>query len=141
MHDVFYISDSIDFPKALFEAKKSVLKRKLILYTSTLTSLFYGLDTVLSSLKVHFAEKNVKSCFEVVKDAILFDPFIRVLAICVFYDIPVIIARMSILFTLQSSSAENYIFILRNAISFFMTISIYTETLQNDNFNYYYSSF
>ena len=120
MHDAFYITDSLDFSTVLFDNSRKLLNdnyKNLVLCVLAFSSVFYSFEAVNYSII-----NNSRT-----KDMPYRDNLIRLLIPCLFYDIPVILARTTIFYGFKSINLENFGFLLKNIISILLKIAEYWE--------------
>jgi hypothetical protein len=120
MHDAFYITDSLDFSTVLFDSSRKLSNenfKNLVLCVLAFSSVFYSFEAV---------NYNVMNSSKI-PGLLIHDNLIRLLIPCLFYDIPVIVARTTIFYGFKSINLENFGFLLKNIISILIKILEYRE--------------
>jgi hypothetical protein len=137
MHDVIYMTDSLDFSKILFDSVNKSMDQTfkiLVLLNLAYTSSFYCLNTVYRPNKIHVSKvKNGElSKLDVIELRLSYDPFIRFLVPNIFFEIPMIIFRTYLFYGLFKNFSKtiewkNLSFLLKNIVSIFVTFLAYLE--------------
>jgi hypothetical protein len=132
MHDATYIMDLLEFSKILFDKSKNVAinesYKNLVLCTLGFTSTYFSLNTVYRSTNVNIdilVENESK--LKRIDFLLAHDPFVRFLLPCLFFEIPIIIARSVIFYGYESIDSDTFVFLLKNFVSIFLTVLTYFE--------------
>lgn len=135
MHDVIYMTDSLDFASILFDdSEKSVDKtfETLVLCCLAYTSCFFSLNPIYRPSRVHVRKffNGDLNWFEIIEIRLAYDPFIRFMVPCLFYELPMIVFRTYISYSYQMIEWNNLTFLLKNIVSIFLNVVIYFEIRQ-----------
>ncbi len=125
IHDAFYITDSIDFSTVLFDSPKKIFNnnyKNLVLCILAFTCTFYSFDAAnVSSIRIR------KNIFSRITHSLVYDPLVKLLLPCLFYDLPIIVARTTIFYGFKSINLDNFAFLLKNIISIVIKMIEYWE--------------
>lgn len=133
MHDVIYMTDSLDFASILFDdSKKSIDKtfETLVLWCLAYTTCFFSLNPIYRPSRLHISKFRELNWLERVELRMAYDSFVRFLLPSVFYEIPMILFRTYILYSYELVEWNNLTFLLKNLVSIFLNVVIYFEIRQ-----------
>ena len=132
IHDVFYITDSLDFSTVLFDSSKKLFNetyKNLVLCILAFSTTFYSIEALSCTITKTLEKITIISRF---KQFFMHDSLVNLLLPCLFYDIPIIIARTIIFYGSRTINLENFAFLFKNIISILIKIAEYFELRINE---------
>jgi hypothetical protein len=136
------MTDSLDFISILFDdSKKSFNKtfETLILWCLAFTSCFFCLNPIYRPARIHIKYFQLANFLERAELRLAYDPFIRFIVPCLFYEIPMIVFRSCIFYSYSLVEWNNLTFLLKSIVSVFLNVVIYFEIRNLKSDVVYYS--
>jgi hypothetical protein len=146
MQDVIYISDSIDFLQILFDTSRTTsdnsLYKNLVLWNLAFTSCFFCFNINYKPRQVHTRDifNGNLNRLQQIELRLAYDPFIRFIIPALFFEIPMIIARIFIFCSYKSVNWNNFTYLFKNITGLILTVLAYLEIREIPNESVFYSS-